>query len=261
MRHSPQALLALFLAGCAPAPSARPPSLSPPAPRAPDRLLYSVERMDPDGEEETLVRIASEDGTALRDVGGLGHVYAARPTSRGTVLATICEEDGKPLELCEFDAGGEVLWQHVWGAGRAGIRHLRAAHALPDGHILLAGLGARGEDGRFGGALVLEMDRQGTEIRRIDLGRVRMLGAVRPLEDGVLVAGEGVFEVGWDGKRRFALPVFCRDALKLPDGHYVLAEDVRVVEMDSEGNELWAAPHVKPVFLQLLAGGNLLAGG
>lgn len=242
------AVVCVLLAGCGPT-----------LPQS--RVYYASEA----GPSEHSLRIADADGKVLQDVDGLEHIYALRATPAGTVLATLCEDSGAPLGLVEISPCGQRIWGFDWPSGRADIAYFRAANAFPDGTVLVAGLVGSGPGG-FESALLLVLDRKGDEIRRVDLGPVRFLGAVRPLEDGgILVAGEEVYELDREGNRRFTLPHqgWCHDALKLPDGHYVLGEmgTQRVVELDPDGEELWHAFHPKPVYLQLLPGGGILTGG
>lgn len=226
------------------------------------RVIYSIEG----GPLEHTVRIVEEDGAIVRDVEDLEHVYAARVTPAETLLATLCEDDGRPLGLAEMDREGRVLWRYEWPPEKAGIARLRASHALANGNVLIAGVGERGEDGRLLGAVILEMDRAGTEIRAVRLGPLQYLGAIRPLDHGVLVAGEGVFELAWDGAKRFIVPpseeTQYYDVLPLPSGNYIAGETAqRLVEISPDGSEVWSAWHEKPVFLQQLADGRLLVGG
>jgi hypothetical protein len=231
---------------------------TPPTPR----VFFSVE----DGLQEHAARLVEADGSLVREISDLPHVYAARVTPAGTVLATLCEDDGRPLGVAEIARDGSTLWRYDWPAGRDGIEYLRASHALENGNVLLAGLCARGDDGRFASAIIFEMERTGATVRSVKLGPTQYLGAVRPIADGVLVAGEGVFELNWNGVARAIVPhsteTLIYDALPLPNGHCVLGETAqRIVEIDPQGGEVWSVWHVKPVFLQSLAGGHFLAGG
>lgn len=241
--------LALFGAACrAPAPDRR--------------ILYAVEQ----GPDAHQVRIVDRDGGEVARLGDLAHVYSARITPTGTVLATLCEDSGWPLGLAEVSRDGQVVWRYDWPEGRDEIEFMRACHVLPNGNLLIAGKRGYGAGNWFKGAVLLEMERSGAEVRRIELGPLRYLGAVRPLDDGVLVAGEGILELGWDGRRRVVVPpadeTLIFDALPLADGGFIYGENARrLVAIDAHGREAWTAIHAKPVFLQLLAGGHLLAGG
>lgn len=231
---------------------------------APSVLLYTVDL--PEGAEPSQILRIERSGAAPVERADAGHLYAMRPAAAGTVLGLVSEDGLPPQRIVELDAAGAERFRLDWEPLRAGITHMRAPHGTAGGRILVAGYaGEPDADGRFPDTIALEIGRDGREIRRVSLGPAAFLGAVRPLgPDRLLVAGEGVAEIGWDGSRREILPSerHCRDAVRLADGGLLIGEvSGKVTRLDADGRERWSAPHALPVSLQLLPDGGVLAAG
>ncbi len=169
-------------------------------------LVYAVDLDGPDEKEISSLRFADGAGAYVRAMAVDRHVYAMRATRRGTVLLTLADDEGRPQGLAEVDSGGNTLWKFDWPQGTAGITHMRSASLLDHGHLLVVGYVGGFDGERFPQGVVLEMSREGKEIRRLELGAARYLGSVRTLEkDRLLVVGEEVYEIDWKGKRLFTL--------------------------------------------------------
>ncbi len=220
-----------------------------------------------DGSETSILEATDPRGQEVWLSGGLGHVYAMRLTGAGTLFLTLADGSGRPEGLAEMDLKGKLLREFRWPGGKAPVSHARAADLLANGNFLVVGYTGEQGEGGFPGSVAIEMTPEGKEVRRLELGPTRYLGAVRETAGGrLLVAGTDVFETDWSGKRFFTLalpqdkPRQFRDAAPV-EGGYVVAEPGRVAAFDAGGKQLWSVPHGNPLSVQVLPDGRILAAG
>lgn len=182
-------------------------------------------------------------------------------------MLTLADGEGRPRGLAEVDGKGKICWEFRWPEGKAPVSRTRAADLLANGNLLVAGYtGEPGPEG-FPGSIVIEMTREGKEVRRLALGPTLHLGAVREIAGGrLLVAGTEVFETDWQGKRLFELGIpqdktmKFRDALPV-EGGYVVAAAGSVARFTAEGRATWSVGSENPLSIQMLAGERLLVAG